>query len=72
MNGLKPISTEHPAINEEILEAIAEIREMSVAIHGALAMIGSKKITDVQGLIMIAGYCRRLNAAVDILKRLGI
>lgn len=59
-------------IDDEMKEAIAEIRETAISIHGVLAMIGSGRITDIQGLVLIAGYCRRLNAAVDILRRHGV
>lgn len=59
-------------INDVIREGVAEIRNASISIHGIMQMVAKGRVSEAQGLVLIAGENRRIDAALNFLKREGL
>lgn len=59
-------------INDVIRTGVAEIRNASISIHGVMKMIAKERVSEAQGLVLIAGENRRIDAALNFLKREGL
>lgn len=58
--------------NEIVREAVAEIRNASLSIHSTLYLVARGKVNEAQALVLVACQNRRIDSALNFLKREGL